>query len=128
MISMNENVSVLSTANFEEEVLRASEPVLVDFWAEWCPPCRMIGPLIDALATEYKGRVKVAKLDVDGSPDLAARYGVQSIPSLLLFREGKVVDQRVGALPRPELVRFIEANVVVVAASAPAPGGEPSTT
>jgi thioredoxin 1 len=126
MISMNENVSVLTTANFEEEVLRATEPVLVDFWAEWCPPCRMIGPLIDALATEYKGRVKVAKLDVDGSPDLAARYGVQSIPSLLLFREGKVVDQRVGALPRPELVRFIEANVMVVAASAPV--GEPSTT
>jgi thioredoxin 1 len=127
MISMNENVCVLTTANFEQEVLRATELVLVDFWAEWCPPCRMIGPLIDALATEYKGRVKVAKLDVDGSPDLAARYGVQSIPSLLLFREGKVVDQRLGALPRPELVRFIEANAVL-AASAPAPVGEPSAT
>jgi thioredoxin len=125
---MNENVRVLTTANFEEEVLSATLPVLVDFWAEWCPPCRMIGPVIEGLATEYKGRVKVAKLDVDGSPDLAARYHVQSIPSLLLFRDGKVVDQRIGALPRPELVRFIDAHAGAGAAGAPAAVGEPSAS
>jgi thioredoxin 1 len=122
---MNENVRVVTTANFDQEVLAAAEPVLVDFWAEWCPPCRMIGPVIDALATEYKGRVRVAKLDVDASPDLAARYGVQAIPTLLVFREGKVVEQRIGACPRPELVRLLDAHS---AAEAPAPAVEAEPT
>src|SRR5262249_61747404 len=108
--SMSENACVVTSANFEQEVLKSGEPVLVDFWAQWCPPCRMIAPVIDALAAEYKGRVKVAKLDVDGSPEVAGRYGVQAIPTLLLFRDGKVVEQRIGAVPRPQLVRLLDAH------------------
>jgi thioredoxin 1 len=125
---MSENACVVTSANFEQEVLKSGEPVLVDFWAQWCPPCRMIAPVLDALAVEYKGRVKVAKLDVDGSPDVAGRYGVQAIPTLLLFRDGKVVEQRIGALPRPELVRLLDAHAPAVPAeAAPAASGEAVT-
>lgn len=108
---MNANVKVLTTDNFEREVLQSTEPVLVDFWATWCPPCRLIAPTIDALADEYQGRVKVAKLDVDEHGELAGRYGVRSIPTLLLFKGGAVVEQRVGALPKPELARLLDQHV-----------------
>jgi thioredoxin 1 len=106
----------LTSANFEVEVLRASEPVLVDFWATWCPPCRMIGPAVEALAGEYAGKAKVGKLDVDESPDLAQRYGVQSIPTLLVFKDGRVVEQRIGALPKAEMARMLDAHATVSAA------------
>lgn len=86
-------------SDFEREVLRSGEPVLVDFWAAWCPPCRALGPTIDRLAQAYQGRAKVVKVDVDASPGLAERYGVQSIPSLMIFRAGQVVDNWVGAAP-----------------------------
>jgi thioredoxin 1 len=108
---VNANVKVLTTDNFDQEVLQSAEPVLVDFWATWCPPCRLIAPTIEALADEYQGRVKVAKLDVDEHGELAGRYGVRSIPTLLLFKGGEVVEQRVGALPRPELVRLLDQHV-----------------
>jgi len=108
---VNANIKVLSTDNFEQEVLQSAEPVLVDFWATWCPPCRLIAPTIEALADEYQGRVKVAKLDVDEHGELAGRYGIRSIPTLLLFKGGQVVEQRVGALPRPELVRLLDQHV-----------------
>ena len=105
----------MTSASFEAEVLRSSEPVLVDFWATWCPPCRMIAPAIDALAGEYAGRVKVAKLDVDEAPDVAEKFGIQSIPTLLVFKDGRVVEQRVGALPQAEMARMLDGHVAAVA-------------
>ena len=108
---MSETTHVLNEENFEAEVLKAEGPVLVDFWAAWCPPCRKLSPLVDELAREYAGRVKVGKLDVDGSPEVAARYGITSIPTLLVFRAGQVIAQRVGALPREELRGLLDAHV-----------------
>ena len=105
---MNQSIQVFTAENWEAEVLAAEGAVLVDFWAAWCPPCRMLAPLVDELAGEYEGRVKVGKLDVDHSPDVASRYGITSIPSLLVFQDGKVVAQRVGALPREELRRWLD--------------------
>ena len=112
---MNDKVLHVTSASFEAEVLRSSEPVLVDFWATWCPPCRMIAPAISALADAYAGRAKVAKIDVDEAPDLAEKFGIQSIPTLLVFKNGQVVDQRVGALPQAEMARMREGHVVAVA-------------
>jgi thioredoxin 1 len=108
---LNDKIQVLNSGNWDREVLQSKEPVLVDFWAEWCAPCRMIAPHIDALAQEYAGRVKVGKLDVDQSCDIAGRYGIRSIPTLLIFRDGKVVEQRVGALPKQELARLLDQHV-----------------
>ena len=112
---MSDMVLHLTSANFEAEVLRSSEPVLVDFWATWCPPCRMIAPAVEALAGEYAGKAKVGKLDVDESPDLAQRYGVQSIPTLLVFKDGQVVEQRIGAVPKAEMARMLDAHAPVTA-------------
>jgi thioredoxin 1 len=112
---VSDKVVHLTSASFEAEVLRSSEPVLVDFWATWCPPCRMIAPAISALASQYAGRVKVAKLDVDTAPDVAERFGIQSIPTLLVFKDGQVVDQRVGALPQAEMARMLDGHVAAVA-------------
>jgi thioredoxin 1 len=94
----------LTDENFENEVLQSSEPVLVDFWATWCTPCRAIAPLIEELATEYKGKAKIAKLDVDHNQNTSADFGIRSIPTLLIFKDGKVVDQIVGAVPKSTLV------------------------
>lgn len=105
---MNQDVHVLNGQNWEQEVLNSQEPVLVDFWASWCAPCLMIAPAIDALATEYKGRVKVGKLDVDQNGEIAGRYGIRSIPTLLVFRNGEVVDQRVGAVPQGQLAELLD--------------------
>jgi len=115
---LNESIQVFTGENWEAEVLAADGAVLVDFWAAWCPPCRMLSPLVDELAREYAGRVKVGKLDVDQSPEVASRYGITSIPSLLVFQDGKVVAQRVGAVPREELRRWLDvcAGVGTIAA------------
>ncbi|MFY9233843.1 MAG: thioredoxin [Fimbriimonadaceae bacterium] len=98
----------VSSTDFEQTVLNSEVPVLVDFWAEWCGPCKAIGPAIEELATEYEGRAKVVKINVDQEGDLAMKYGVMSIPALLVFKGGKVVDQMVGALPKPQIAALID--------------------
>lgn len=107
----SEKVVILSGNNFELEVLNSDVPVLVDFWATWCGPCRMIAPIIDQLAEEYEGRIKVAKVDVDENRDLAQRYGVMSIPTIIIFKNGEVVNQVVGARPKVELEKMINASL-----------------
>jgi len=104
---MASNLSVTSTS-FEESVLKSDVPVLVDFWAEWCGPCKAIGPSIEQLATEYAGKAKVFKLDVDSEGDLAQQYGVMSIPALLVFKGGKEVDRMVGAAPKAQIAALID--------------------
>jgi len=111
------NVKILTDANFEQEVLKAKGPVLVDFWATWCPPCRMIAPAIEAVAERFSGQATVGKLDVDDNPVTAQRYGIRSIPTLLLFQEGRVVEQRVGALPQGEIEAIVERPLLASAAA-----------
>lgn len=94
----------LTQENFEREVVKSDLPVLVDFWAEWCGPCRMIGPVVEELAKDYQGKVKVAKLNIDEAQDLAMKFGVMSIPTLLVFKNGQVVNQAVGAMSKDQLV------------------------
>lgn len=90
----------LTDANFRQEVLESDEPVLVDFWAAWCGPCRVIAPAIEELAREYEGRAKIGKLDVDHNPQVAMQYGIRSIPTILFFKDGRVADQLIGAVPK----------------------------
>jgi thioredoxin 1 len=97
----------VTDASFEKEVLKSDRPVLVDFWAEWCAPCRMLAPIVKEVAEEFAGELRVAKVDVDASPDTAARFGIRSIPTLLLFQQGRVVDQLVGAVPKARIVERI---------------------
>ena len=98
----------LTDANFEEQVLKSDKPCLVDFWAEWCGPCRMVGPMVQEISREYGEKLKVGKLNVDQNSETAAKYGIMSIPSLLFFNGGKVVDQVIGALPKKQLVEKVE--------------------
>lgn len=113
---MNNDIVVLSDDNWKGEVIEAEGPVLVDFWAEWCPPCRMIAPAVDALATAYSGRAKVGKLNVDESPHVAASLGVRSIPTLLVFKGGKVVEQQIGAVPQARIAEMLERQMEPVGA------------
>lgn len=106
-----QNVLEFTDGNFDTEVLSSDLPVLVDFWAEWCAPCRMIAPTVDAVADQYSDRLKVGKVNVDYNGQTAARFMIRGIPTLLLFRGGKVVDQRVGAVGKAELVKMIEPHL-----------------
>ena len=104
---MADNIIQVTDANFEEDVLKSPLPVLVDFWAVWCVPCKMIAPLVDEISVEYKEKLKVCKLDVDESRSVPARYGVRGIPTLLLFKGGELKETMVGALPKDKIVATI---------------------
>lgn len=101
----------LTGTNFEQEVTNSDIPVLVDFWASWCGPCQMVVPVLDEISKEYTGKLKVGKVNVDEAPDLAAKYGVMSIPTLIVFKNGEVANQTVGALPKEKLVEFFNSYI-----------------
>ena len=107
----SEHVQTITDDNFEQTVLKSSSPVLVDFWAEWCGPCRMIAPSIEAIATELQGKAVIGKMNVDDNPNVAQKFGVTSIPTLMMFKDGKLVDRMVGAAPKGALQQFIDRNL-----------------
>lgn len=102
------NVKATSDANFEKDVLGNGQPTLVDFWAVWCAPCRALAPIIDEVADQYAGKLAVYKLDIDSNPETPARFGVRGIPTVILFKNGQMVDQVVGAVPKSEIERLIK--------------------
>ena len=104
-------VHQVSDADFEKTVLQGGKPALVDFWAPWCGPCRIIGPMIEELAPTYQGRAIIAKMNVDDNPMVAQKFGITSIPTLLMFKDGRMVDRIVGAMPKGELQKFIDRNL-----------------
>ncbi|WP_322994608.1 thioredoxin TrxA [Castellaniella sp.] len=108
---MSDSIKHVSDASFQNDVLQSELPVLVDYWAEWCGPCKMIAPLLDEAAAKYQGRVTIAKLNVDENPDSATKYGVRGIPTLMLFKDGKVTTTKVGALSRVQLQAFLDESL-----------------
>ncbi|MQY27594.1 thioredoxin TrxA [Nocardia aurantia] len=108
---MSDKIAHVTEGSFEAEVLGSEAPVLVDFWAEWCPPCKAVAPILDEIAEEFDGRVTIAKVNVDENPSLPNQYGIQGIPTMLLFKKGEVAATRVGAAPKGHLVEFLESNI-----------------
>ena len=108
---MSDNIVHTNDSNFDADVVNSDKPALVDFWAEWCGPCKMIAPFIDEAATEYADKLSVVKLNVDQSPNIAAKFGVRSIPTLILFKEGAVQAQKVGAFSKSQLTDFLDSNL-----------------
>lgn len=108
---MSENIVHVTDDTFESEVLKAEQPVLVDYWAEWCGPCRMIGPILDDLAVEYRDRIKICKLNVDENQNTPPKYGIRGIPTLMLFRNGNVEATKVGAQSKSQLAAFLDSNL-----------------
>ena len=109
--SVSNDITYLSDATFEQEVLKSTVPVLVDYWAEWCGPCKMIAPLLDDIAVEFEGKLKVAKLNIDENQETPAKHGVRGIPTLMLFKNGNVEATKVGALSKSQLQAFLDANI-----------------
>ncbi len=107
----NENVQTFTDGNFEQTVLKAGEPVLVDFWAEWCGPCKRLAPTVDALATDYAGKIRVGKLNVDENPTIATQFQIRGIPTLLLFKGGQVVESVVGLAQKDDLKKVIDKHI-----------------
>ena len=107
----NDLIKHVSDASFESDVLQAGQPVLVDYWAEWCGPCKMIAPILDEVAKDYNGKLKVAKLNIDENQETPAKYGIRGIPTLMLFKNGNIEATKVGALSRSQLISFIDNNL-----------------
>ncbi|MCY4657075.1 MAG: thioredoxin TrxA [Gammaproteobacteria bacterium] len=108
---MSENIQHVTDANWEDEVLNSEKPVLVDYWAEWCGPCKMVAPILEEIADEYAERLKVCKIDIDENTKTPNRYGVRGIPTLMLFREGQIEATKVGALSKSQLAGFLDSNI-----------------
>ncbi|MGY8606836.1 thioredoxin TrxA [Gluconobacter cerinus] len=108
---MSANTVAVTDSSFETDVLKSDGPVLVDFWAEWCGPCKMIAPALEEIGAEYQGRLKVAKVNIDSNPEAPTQYGVRSIPTLIVFKEGKPVAQQMGAMPKSQLKAWIEKSI-----------------
>ncbi|MCY3802788.1 MAG: thioredoxin TrxA [Proteobacteria bacterium] len=108
---MSEAISHITDSTFEQEVLQSEQPVLVDYWAQWCGPCKMVAPILDEIAVEYQGKLKVAKLNVDDNPDTPPKYGVRGIPTLMIFKNGNAEATKVGALSKSQLTAFIDQSL-----------------
>lgn len=108
---MIEHITHISDDNFDQEVLQSQVPVLVDYWAEWCGPCKMIAPILDEISKEYAGRLKIAKLNIDDNQNTPPKYGIRGIPTLMLFKNGNVEATKVGALSKSQLTAFIDSNI-----------------
>ena len=108
---MSDLIKYTTDANFEQDVLKSTTPVLIDYWAEWCGPCRMVAPILDEIAGEYQGRLQIMKVNVDENRNVPAKYGIRGIPTLMLFKGGEVAATKVGALSKSQLTSFLDANI-----------------